>query len=137
MQQMEVIPTRVHGVLDYVVGALLIAAPWLFRFDYGGPETWIPVVLGAAALVYSACTDYELGLKRVIPMNSHLMLDLGSGVLLAISPWLFGFYDRVWVPHLVIGLIEIGTALISEGVPSDVYQRHRGRRLRSRPSGAH
>src|SRR4051812_47089567 len=88
---MRVIPTRVHGVLDYVVGALLIAAPWLFHFNEGGAETWVPVVLGAGAILYSLCTDYELGLLRLIPMATHLMLDLGSGVLLALSPWLFGF----------------------------------------------
>jgi hypothetical protein len=135
MQQMQVIPTRVHGILDYVVGALLIAAPWLFRFDYGGAETWVPVVLGAAAIMYSLCTDYELGLVRAIDMRTHLMLDLGSGILLAASPWLFGFNDRVWVPHVVIGLIEIGTALMTQSVPSDVYRRHPG--SRARPSGAH
>jgi SPW repeat len=45
------------------------------------------------------------------------MLDLGSGILLAVSPWLFGFADQVWAPHLVIGLIEIGTALMTRRVP--------------------
>jgi hypothetical protein len=36
---MRMIPTRVHGVLDYLVGALLVAAPWLFDFNRGGAET--------------------------------------------------------------------------------------------------
>jgi hypothetical protein len=27
---MRFIPTSVHGVLDYLIGALLIIAPWLF-----------------------------------------------------------------------------------------------------------
>lgn len=44
---MRFIPTRVHGMLDYLIGILLIAAPWLFDFDRGGMETWIPVILGA------------------------------------------------------------------------------------------
>jgi hypothetical protein len=120
---MQVIPTRVHGMLDYLVGALLVAAPWLFDFDRGGAETWVPVVLGAGAILYSVFTDYELGLVRSIPMPTHLMLDLGSGVLLAASPWLFGFADYVWEPHLILGLFEIGAALMTSRVPADGIRR--------------
>ena len=29
---MRFIPTRAHGVLDYIVGLLLIASPWIFNF---------------------------------------------------------------------------------------------------------
>jgi hypothetical protein len=108
---MRFIPTRVHGFLDYLVGALLIAAPWLFGFANGGAEQWVPVALGVGALVYSLLTDYELGAVRTIPMRTHLLLDLLSGALLAASPWLFGFDERVWVPHLILGLLEIGAAL--------------------------
>lgn len=36
---MRFIPTRTHGLLDYVVGLLLIAAPWVFNFAQGGAET--------------------------------------------------------------------------------------------------
>jgi SPW repeat len=134
---MRMIPTRVHGVLDYVVGALLIAAPWLFDFHYGGAETWVPVVLGAGAILYSLCTDYELGVLRLIPMSTHLMLDMASGVVLALSPWLFGFHDRVWVPHVIVGLIEIVTPLMTQRVPSDLHSSRTGHTTRTRPSGAH
>ncbi|HUR94196.1 MAG TPA: SPW repeat protein [Gemmatimonadales bacterium] len=117
---MRVIPTRIHGMLDYLVGALLVAAPWLFDFDRGGAETWIPVLLGIGALVYSLFTDYELGLVRRIPMPTHLRLDLISGILLALSPWLFGFSDHVARPHVVLGLFEIGAALLTSQRPSTV-----------------
>lgn len=35
---MRVIPTRIHGVLDYLMGIVLIAAPWVLDFADGGPE---------------------------------------------------------------------------------------------------
>ena len=111
------IPTRIHGVLDYLLGLLLIASPWLFGFDDESTAKWIPIVLGAGVILYSVLTDYELGAARVIPMSVHLLLDAAGGILLAASPWLFGFSDDVWVPHVVLGLIELGTALMTEREP--------------------
>ena len=115
---MRFIPTKIHGYLDYIVGALLIAAPWLFDFAQGGAETWIPVILGTGAVIYSLMTDYELGASRLIAMRSHLMLDMISGILLAASPWLFGFADEVWGPHLFAGLFEMGAALLTRREPA-------------------
>jgi len=134
---MQVIPTRIHGILDYLVGALLIATPWLFRFDHGGAETWVPVVLGSAAILYSLCTDYERGVLRLIPMDAHLALDLGGAVVLAASPWLFGFRDLVWAPHVLIALSEIGIVLLTQHEPRHLYRTRRHGAERRRTSGAH
>jgi len=114
---MRFIPTKVHGYLDYMMGVLLIAAPWLFDFAKGGAETWVPVLLGAGAIIYSLMTDYELGATNAISMRTHLTLDLLSGILLAASPWLFGFADYVYAPHLILGILEIGAALTTKREP--------------------
>lgn len=114
---MRILPTYIHGVMDYGMGLLLIAAPWIFQFAENGPETWIPVVLGAGAIAYSLFTDYELGAVRALSMPVHLGLDAASGALLAVSPWLFDFADKVWIPHLVLGLVEVGTALVTQTHP--------------------
>lgn len=111
--------------MDYLMGLLLIASPWLFGFAYGGEETWIPVILGAGALLYSIMTDYELGLTKTLSMRTHLTLDLMSGLLLAVSPWLFGFDDLVYGLHLVLGLTEIVAALTTKRIPS-YEKRHHG-----------
>ena len=115
---MRIIPTRIHGILDYLMGALLLVAPWLFGFaDEGGAARWVPVALGAGVIVYSLLTRYELGIAPLLSMPAHLGLDAAGGLLLAASPWLFGFADRVWVPHLVFGLLEIGAALLTRTTP--------------------
>ncbi len=124
---MRFIETKVHGYLDYIMGILLIAAPWLFDFAAGGAETWVPVILGAGMIVYSLLTDYELGASHQISMRTHLMLDLIGGALLAVSPWLFGFADHVWGPHLIIGLLEIGAALMTKRVPGTERAGHHHR----------
>src|SRR5687768_13568634 len=107
------ISTKTHGILDYVVGGLMIVAPWLFGFAQGGWETRIFVLLGVSALVYSLMTDYELGAVRVLPMRVHLMIDFASGILLAASPWLFGFSDRVTIPHVAFGLFDIAAVMMT------------------------
>lgn len=115
---MRFIPTRVHGILDYLTGAFLIATPWLFGFASGGAETWLPVALGAGAILYSLFTDYELGVVKALPMPTHLLLDVLSGFLLAVSPWLFGFADAVFWPHLILGFFEVGAAFSTHVAPS-------------------
>lgn len=120
---MRMLPTRIHGVLDYLVGLALIAAPWIFDFaDDGGAKMWVPIILGAGAILYSLMTDYELGVMPVIPMPVHLVLDMLSGIVLAASPWIFGFADEVKWPHLIVGLFEIGAALITR-TQRDVVDR--------------
>ena len=115
---MRVIPTRVHGIIDYLMGVVLIIAPWVLDFADDGPEQWIPVILGAGTIVYSLLTNYELGVAKVIPMSTHLIIDLAAGVLLAASPWLFGFSDEVYWPHLILGILEIGAALMTQTRPA-------------------
>ena len=121
---MQFIPTKIHGVLDYLVGIFLITAPWSFSFSSnpgvteGNAKTLVPIILGIAAILYSLFTDYEFGISRKIPMKMHLLFDLLSGIFLAASPWLFGFANQVYLPHLIIGLLEIGAALLTKTQPS-------------------
>lgn len=111
------ISTRMHGILDYIVGVALIAAPWLFGFAQDGAETWIPVIIGASVIVSAMATNYELGVVKVLPMKAHLGLDVIAGAFLAVSPWLFGYADLVWVPHVLVGLFMVGSGLMTEKIP--------------------
>jgi hypothetical protein len=61
-------------------------------------KPYVPLALGKSAIVYSLCTNYELGAFHLIPMPAHLWLDLLSGIFLAASPWLFGFMKRFTCP---------------------------------------
>ena len=121
---MKFIETKTHGYLDYIVGALLIAAPWIFDFDRGGAETWVPVIVGAGTILYSLLTDYEMGASRKISMRTHLTLDLIGGALLAASPWIFDFDEYVWQPHLIVGLLEIGVSLFTKLHPTNERAHH-------------
>jgi len=121
---MRLISTATHGVLDYLMGVILIATPWIFGFDDRGPAMYVPIIVGSAVIVYSLFTQYEASLVDLIPMKVHLWLDGLGGALLAASPWLFGFADEVFWPHLLFGLAEIGAALVTDP-HSAVAQRPR------------
>jgi hypothetical protein len=116
---MKFIDRKAHGYLDYLVGVLLIAAPWLLGFDRGGAETYVPVILGAGTILYSLFTDYELGASRQIPFNVHLTIDVIAGIFLALSPWLFNFDDYVYLPHLVVGIMEVAIVLFTKNRTSE------------------
>lgn len=128
---MNRIGTKTHGYLDYIVGLLLIGAPWIFDFSSNRAETWVPVFLGAGTIIYSLMTDYELGLSKIISMRTHLSLDLAAGIFLAASPWLFGFANYVWAPHLVVGMIEISVVLLTKTNPALESVKHRRRQQRT------
>ena len=115
---MRFIPTRAHGVLDYLTAGVLIAAPSMLGFRKNGMQTWLPMALGLGTIGYSLLTDYELGLFKIIPMPAHLALDAANGALLAASPWLFGFAEEASAPHLGLGLFEMAVTLCSETTPT-------------------
>lgn len=115
---MQPISPRLHGVLDYLVGALIVSTPWLFGFAWGGVETWVLVVAGAATIAYSALTDYDLGLAHRIPLPIHLALDFMIGAVVAFSPWLFGFADLVRAPHVLLGAFGVAIALLTSSRPA-------------------
>src|SRR3954468_8637591 len=71
---MKMIPKFYHGVLDYISGLLLLAAPNLLGFaEIGGVTAWLPRIVGVMILLQGLMTDYELGLMKVIPIAIHLM----------------------------------------------------------------
>jgi hypothetical protein len=46
-------------------------------------------------------------------------------VLLATSPWIFGFDTEVWIPHVALGVLEIAVAVVTDTIPG--YERRAAR----------
>ncbi len=119
---MRFVPTWIHGIADWLLGILLIAVPYILGFARGGAETFVPVALGITGLIVTFFTNHEYGIVRKIPMIGHLWVDGFAGILLAASPWIFGFADTVWIPHVVLGITEFVASLVTETVPSDTVR---------------
>ncbi|MDF2516614.1 MAG: repeat protein [Sphingobacterium sp.] len=114
---MRFLSTKIHGILDYLTAIFLILCPQLFDLSSSTPEGAVFVLLGILTLVYSAITQYELGLFRVVPMDVHLVFDIFSGLFLAASPWLLDFSRYTYLPHVIIGFAEVVIAALSRPRP--------------------
>jgi hypothetical protein len=115
---MRFIPTKVHGVIDYLSAAMLLVGPRLLNWD-------ARLVGGATALaimltLYSLATRYELGALRLIPMKVHLALDMLSGLLVASLPfWLLRDIGEGAKAVLIgFGLFEVAAGLMTHTSPA-------------------
>ena len=84
------VPARVHGMLDYVLGAVLVLAPFVLGFD-DDTATTVSVVAGVAELLVGATTAWGPGLVKLIPPAVHGIVDYIFTAALIVAPFVFGF----------------------------------------------
>ena len=117
------IPAFVHGVIEYLAAALLIAAPFLFSFDSDG-ATAVSIVAGVLVLVITACTALPTGIIKSIPVHAHVMIDYVVAIVLIAAPFIFSFTDDGTATgfFIVVGvvylLLTIATRFVSAERPS-------------------
>jgi hypothetical protein len=122
--KMRVVPTKAHAAVDHVVGPTLVLAPELFGLKSSKKDSLPARAAGTAQAIYSNLTDYELAVKRLLPMKAHLAMDAASGATLGALPWVLGTRKkglRHWLPHMLIGVSEIGLALTTKTEPRDKH----------------
>jgi hypothetical protein len=86
------IPPLVHGILDYVYAAVLIAAPLVLSFEEDAP-TALAIAAGLGALLLAAFTAWTTGIVKSIPVVAHCMLDYALSIFLVAAPFVLGFSD--------------------------------------------
>jgi hypothetical protein len=133
---LRVVPTKAHAAVDHVVGPTLLLAPELFGLKDDRRAALVPRLTGATEALYANLTDYELALKRVLPMRVHLALDAVGGVMLGAAPWALGTArrgTRHWLPHALVGAMEVALAITTKTEPGDRnrpdYRVRKGLRL--------
>ena len=117
------IPAYVHGIIEYLAAALLIAAPFLFDFNEDA-ATAVSVILGVVVLIVAASTSWRTGLIHSIPVQAHVILDYIVALFLIAAPFLLGFSDDgtaaaffivLGVVHL---LLTIATRFVADERPA-------------------
>jgi hypothetical protein len=102
------IPVFVHGVIDYLVGALLVAAPFVLGFD-DDTATASAIAAGVAVLVVAAASDLPTALATSIPRAIHVMLDYVLAIAVIAAPFVLGFSDdgTATPTFVVIGVLHL------------------------------
>ena len=88
------IPRFVHGILEYALGVLFIAAPFLFDFN-SGAATGMSVAIGVLILIFAAVSEGPVSLVNQLPLLLHVAMLYVLALLLVAAPFLLGFADEV------------------------------------------
>src|SRR5699024_11573556 len=105
---------------------IFIVAPWLFQFSDVKAAKWAAIIIGIVGVLSELTSTSPSSPMKLVPMRVHLGMDVVLGLILALSPWLFGISDEklnAWLPHLIVGILIIGYALMTR--PDDAVVPNR------------
>src|SRR3954451_7026469 len=86
------ISPRVHGTLDYLLAAALIAVPLAGDFhDDTAPV--LMLVLGRPAALLAIGTNCPAGIIRTLPPVLHGVADAAASIVLIMAPFVLRFTD--------------------------------------------
>jgi hypothetical protein len=133
------IPLNVHAMLEPLIAAVIIAAPWIFGFSNVDEAVIVCIAVGVIMLIAGSMTDWRFSLARVIPLRVHMMTDLLLAAVLILSPFVLGFSGQGGATRFMViaGVLEALAALGTRWDPSEAEPSAVDRRSRatSRPTG--
>lgn len=107
------IPLLMHEAIEPIAAIVLILSSWIFGFSDNSTAQAVTIILGAVMLLSGAMTDWRFAIFRLIPLRIHFMTDLLIGVVLIISPFVFGYSGNGAATRfaVIFGALELLTAL--------------------------
>jgi hypothetical protein len=98
---MNILSPKIHGVLDYVVVLVFLAAPKLLGLM--GTAALLSYTLAAVHLGLTLLTDFPMGALKVVPFPIHGWIELAVGPALLAAPWILGFTAQARIFYIVAG----------------------------------
>ena len=114
------ISTATHGVLDYLTAGALFALPGLLGFSK--PLSQAVRMIALKKLAVAAATQHEMGIVKLIPMKTHLVMDVMTGAALCALPFMLEDEDdpeMACAALVTMGLMEIAYAPLTETEPRE------------------
>ncbi|HEV2059386.1 MAG TPA: hypothetical protein VGR11_08510 [Solirubrobacteraceae bacterium] len=120
------LPRFLHGAIEYVVGVLLIAAPFLFAFESDAAVA-VSIVAGVLLIAVAASTEGAGSLINSIPISIHLLFDFALAAVLIASPFLFAFSGESapTALFLIIGVAHLLVTIATRFKPADAAAKVR------------
>lgn len=114
---------RLHGTLEYLVGAFFIASPFIFGFD-ADAATAIGIVGGVALILLAATAHTGPALTPLVPVVLHVLFDLALAGFLIASPFILGFSDEAapTAIFIAVGVLHLLSTIGTRFLPSDVVK---------------
>jgi hypothetical protein len=114
---------RLHGTLEYLVGAFFIASPFIFGFD-ADAATAIGIVGGVALILLAATAHTGPALTAMVPVVLHVLFDLALAGFLIASPFILGFSDEAapTAIFIAVGVLHLLSAIGTRFLPADVVK---------------
>lgn len=110
-----------YGVLNYLLSALLIASPWLFKFNLVASSAAIlmPLIMGWLQFIMSAFSESPTGFSflKVFPIQMQNCVDILMGSFLLALPWTYAFSHDVFWPHFLLGAALMIKGIFAEQSP--------------------
>lgn len=86
---MRILDARIHGLLDLALVVIFLLAPLVYGL--GGSPAAIAWSLAIVHLLLTLLTRFPMGLRKVIPLVVHGIIELIVGVFLVILPTIAGY----------------------------------------------
>ncbi len=112
MMKKPISPT-IHGIADYVISGALLSLPSVLRL--APAARWTYAGLGTGFLAVDALTIAPTGLKKLLPMELHRKVDLGTlaGTALLTATKLIRGDRKAFRFHLVLLAVAAANLLLT------------------------
>ena len=114
------ISRQLHGIIDYSIFPLVMAAPELAGFEAEDKAVLLCRLLSKSIAGTGLVTNAEWGFFKWLPFKAHVAIDIAAGLFTISAPWLFGFKRNARARNTIIA---IGTIGLLSGLLSDTKER--------------
>lgn len=106
----RVVPQDVHSVVDYLAAGAYLVSAALARTSRARA---MGLLLAANQAGVSMITDYRLSVAKVLPIETHEVLDHVSGASAALAPFALGYQKKDPIASAIQIVTGLGTVLAS------------------------
>jgi hypothetical protein len=88
---MNLLNSKLHGIIDYIVVAFLWLSPSIF--DFPQYTSWFTYAIGGVHFLLTIFTNFKFGIIKIVPLNVHGRIELLVSIVLVPLAFYLGSID--------------------------------------------